>query len=529
MPLAYSYVRFSTEKQKLGHSLKRQVDAAEEYAAQHGLVLDTSTYFDAGVSAFKSKNLVEGKLGKFLQACDDGHIPAGSFLLVESLDRLSRADVDVALELFLSIIRRGITIVTLADKQVYSAETIKKDRGIGLIISITVMIRANEESLIKSDRGKKKWAEKRASGKLITNNLPSWLKVVDDKWVVDEHKKAVLNWIFDRSIVGDGAPTIAKKLNTGRDVPEAWLQPHPSDKNKRWVPTFRSAEEWTNSVIAAYLKNPAVYGTMQHKSKLHDPVPGYYPVVVEESKFIKARDAISRRLHKGGRKGTTLPNLFSAITYCECGRKMRIVSNSDYLRCTRAFNQSHICDAPRVPIQPIEEAVLRRFMTQNRDLLRATESEDVDPKAAVLLRIQEQQKRIDNLMEMIARRGYSDASSRMLDTEEQTMRKLQKDLEAIPPAAPRLEITDVWDLIDSAKATSDPDKLKEHRLRLQVAIRRILKRVTIFKDRKTFEVEFNRTGTVRQFTYETPASQERDRDDKGRYQPGNVRALKKIG
>src|SRR5271155_4219153 len=98
MPLAFSYVRFSSDRQQHGSSVVRQLDAAQQYALAHGLTLDTSSYTDLGVSAFKSKNRVEGALGAFIQAVDDKKIPTGSYLLIESFDRLSRDTVDVALD-----------------------------------------------------------------------------------------------------------------------------------------------------------------------------------------------------------------------------------------------------------------------------------------------------------------------------------------------------------------------------------------------------------------------------------------------
>jgi hypothetical protein len=69
-------------------------------------------------SAFRGRNAVKGTLKLFLDALDKGVIKPGTYLLIESLDRLSRNEVDEAFELFMSIIRRGITIVTLSDEQV---------------------------------------------------------------------------------------------------------------------------------------------------------------------------------------------------------------------------------------------------------------------------------------------------------------------------------------------------------------------------------------------------------------------------
>ncbi|MAP11497.1 MAG: hypothetical protein CMQ61_05530 [Gammaproteobacteria bacterium] len=90
-PRAYSYLRFSTPEQMSGDSMRRQASAAHRYALDHGLELDDAVSFrDLGVSAYRGKNATEGALRDFILAVDEGHIPRGSYLLVENLDRLSR-------------------------------------------------------------------------------------------------------------------------------------------------------------------------------------------------------------------------------------------------------------------------------------------------------------------------------------------------------------------------------------------------------------------------------------------------------
>ena len=107
MPLAYNYIRFSTAEQRKGDSLRRQDDLAKAYAEEKGLSLDESlTMLDLGVSAFKGANAESGALAAFLEAIDNGHVPVGSYLLIESLDRLSRAQVFDALQLFIRIINK---------------------------------------------------------------------------------------------------------------------------------------------------------------------------------------------------------------------------------------------------------------------------------------------------------------------------------------------------------------------------------------------------------------------------------------
>lgn len=156
MSIAFSYVRFSSKKQEQGDSVRRQTALARAHADQHGLVLDERSYQDLGISAFKGKNAVEGALGAFIDAVDRGLIPKNATLLVESMDRLSRQEVDEALELFLSITRRGITIVTLRDGQSYSRASIKAN-WTKLIVALAMMAGANESSATKAMRVKQAW------------------------------------------------------------------------------------------------------------------------------------------------------------------------------------------------------------------------------------------------------------------------------------------------------------------------------------------------------------------------------------
>jgi DNA invertase Pin-like site-specific DNA recombinase len=79
-------------------------------------------------------------LSTFLEAVKDGTVKPGSYLLIENLDRLTRADVLEAQELFTGIIRRGITLVTLFDQRSYSAESVTA-QPMDLVFSILTMVR----------------------------------------------------------------------------------------------------------------------------------------------------------------------------------------------------------------------------------------------------------------------------------------------------------------------------------------------------------------------------------------------------
>ena len=135
-PKAYSYIRFSTPEQAHGDSLRRQTDAARAYAARHDLDFDeTLDLTDPGISAHYGKNVEVGKLRAFLDGVRDKIIPQGSYLLVESLDRISRQTVRKAVRTMEEIVEAGVTLVDLSDGgKRYSVETLDNDHGVSFMM-----------------------------------------------------------------------------------------------------------------------------------------------------------------------------------------------------------------------------------------------------------------------------------------------------------------------------------------------------------------------------------------------------------
>lgn len=144
-PKAYSYLRFSTADQIRGDSFRRQTELARTWCDKTGVPL-VDNYRDLGVSAFRGANADKGALKAFLDRVESGVIEPGSYLIVESLDRLSRTDITFALQMFLGLINAGIIVVTLADQRVYDRELINDGNFTDIIISLTILSRANEGS-----------------------------------------------------------------------------------------------------------------------------------------------------------------------------------------------------------------------------------------------------------------------------------------------------------------------------------------------------------------------------------------------
>ncbi len=82
--------------------------------ARNGLTVDVRLE-DIGHSAYTGDHLWRGHMGRVLAAIDTGTIMAGSVLVIENLDRLSRQDAFEAIRVSTNIVTRGVAIVTVCD------------------------------------------------------------------------------------------------------------------------------------------------------------------------------------------------------------------------------------------------------------------------------------------------------------------------------------------------------------------------------------------------------------------------------
>lgn len=327
MPLAYSYIRFSTPEQLKGDSLRRQLEKSEEYAREHNLTLDTSLKLrDLGLSAYHGHHIEKGALGAFLKAVESGRVRPGSYLLVESIDRLSRAKVSVALELFIGILNAGITIVTLLDKQIYSRERIDQD-WTSLMASIAYMARAWDESETKRQRLLAVWEKKiegaRGQGKKVTRTCPAWMKLSKDRFSFDliPEKVATVKRIYQLAREGMGTYVLERKLNA------------------EGVPPIGNTCGWHRSYLINILTNRAVLGEYQYftgkgknRKPSGDPIRGYYPRIISDNDFYSVQKILSeKRPTATGRKGKGVPNLLTGLCKCGyCGATMNYVNKGNY-------------------------------------------------------------------------------------------------------------------------------------------------------------------------------------------------------
>ncbi len=478
---AFSYIRFSTPEQLKGDSLRRQLEASEEYARRHDLVLDDSLQLrDLGISAFRGRNLREGALAAFVEAVTLGKVPAGSVLIVESLDRISRDEIGEALSLFISILNRGVQIATITPDRLYTKQSINDVAGI--LEAIIYMARAHEESAIKSQRLKKAWEAKRngVAAKKLTALCPAWLRLNAErtKWELIPHKVATVKRVFQLAIDGYGVNSIARKFN------DEAVQP------------ISRASCWHKSYITKTLRNRAVLGEYQphvghagDRRPLGEPIKGYYPRIVSDAVWAKAQAAISGRLVQRGRRGRIVTNLFTGLlrdardggtmTLIDKGRR----NSGQQIVSAAAQRGERGARYVSFPYPPLEDALLRWTKElKPADLLpNAGPDEAADELAVSQAAVVELQEKIERCKKRLITSPDFDAlidvlarlENQLADTAARRDR-LQQELHAKRPAS----LKDSQQIINLLR-TADEGQAEALRLRLRSKLRRIIEEIWI--------------------------------------------------
>ncbi|OCJ61212.1 hypothetical protein A6U96_14070 [Agrobacterium tumefaciens] len=380
MTKAYSYLRISSKEQIRGGGIERQLESTRRYAAENGLVLDDELR-DIGKSGYHSAHVKDGALGLFLELVKTGKIDRGSVLIVESLDRLSRADVITAQSQLLQLLSADIDVVTLMDNQRYTRESDFTQ----LIISLTIMSRAHEESRTKAERTKAARARSKqmaidAGGGVYVHNAPYWIDQIkqnDGTYRFKLNDKAnVVRQIFNYYDNGLGATAICRMLN------------------QNGIKTFKRNAVWSEPVIFKILRNETAIGSLTIGSKV---LPGYFPACVDEVVYWRVQDLHKQRSESSprkGRKGERFTNLYQGFVCCHhCGgpiatKRKGVGSHLQYYQCNTQFlNGDCRRDTKRklMRLELIEKAILDNVLVYHLDNALSTNTGNVEKERSALV------------------------------------------------------------------------------------------------------------------------------------------------
>lgn len=470
MTLAYSYIRWSSDRQTEGTSLERQTAAAAEYCKRHGLQLAEANYLDAGVSAFKGKNAAEGALKAFLDAVDEGKVSKNAYLLIENLDRLSRLPPRRALRLLEGILDRGVTVVTIKPEDKYTNADLDED-VFRLLRVLMDFERSHKESKRKSDLVSKAWSLNRQNWKpgdrLISKRGPAWLKANADVtgWIPLPEKVEIVQRIFKMAIT-TGQSRIVDVLN------------------EEGVETMEDAQYWTQGVVGALLRSPAVKGDYVQKNGGERVIEGYFPAVVTKEQWLRVQSAVKARANTGGTKSDKVNNLFSALSRCMyCGSATRFVPTRKghaYIHCLKAYSKGG-CPARPFPYNAAETAILDRLMNVQQNRMDNTADDTTQEERILLTAEIDEQKRIQERAiqtQLIA--GNVAALGETLKSIQAEIERLEQKREAltVDPISKQewFEAQALFKKHYAMKEAGDP-AVKEMRLAMQQALRRQLRKI----------------------------------------------------
>ncbi|WP_454825244.1 recombinase family protein [Pseudomonas veronii] len=451
MTKAYAYVRYSRAIQATGDSENRQLTALELFETTTGTKIVEIVY-DKGKSAFRGDNARSGNFKEMLDRMQSGAIRAGDYLVVESIDRITRQRVLDGVELLQGILKKGINIYTTVDKKTYSYNDPSRDFENLLMISL-IAKRSNEESETKSGRLLSAWKARKAraeNGEVIIKkgkSIPYGLRVEDGKLVIHKEEQEEIKTLFEL-LLKFGINTAIAKINE------------------------TSLKKWNNGTLSKIIKHKTVIGCMathrieytadgKSKKILTGFIENYYPNLIEPSLFYKAVDVLKSRKQKNwsGRRTEQDFNIFKHCIFCEkCGGKMYYDHRGSrykgkiypFFKCDNARVQKHICTADNIRFEYVLGSLLESIKIINRvatEITRdfkgiSTQARYLNPKINSLLKIDTESNNLileDKQKQLISRRTKLDNMNvKMVEADYnvptkfiQEIAKTEKEIEAL--------------------------------------------------------------------------------------------------
>ncbi|MCG7402010.1 recombinase family protein [Caballeronia zhejiangensis] len=379
---------------------------------------------DEGQSAYHGDHVTKGAFGGFLREVEAGHVPPGSVLIAESMDRMSRATVIDALMQLLAIISRGITVVTMADKREYSQDGINKN-PFDLMFSIMLMAQARTEIDNRATRI-------RAAARARATN---WVKLDERKrlgvgkdpgWVEYDSKTNEFQFWepFTTPLLAlIGFFRQGYSLRCCFDQLEAAGIPLPPDRMVNGK--IRKGGLSNTTRLHEIIQNRALIGekTVEIEGQEY-AMPNYYPALTE-AEFIELQALRSQR----GRTAGTRSEIVSFVTgmrltFCmKCGSALanqNMLGRSlredglpqdghRRLYCTSATqaDKSKRCGTGSMSIVPVERAVMDYCSDQIKLTSLFVENDDIARNLNGLLRlaraeVDKTQAQIDRVTEALA-------------------------------------------------------------------------------------------------------------------------------
>lgn len=382
MMQAILYHRFSTRSQDRGTSIERQQEATRALCERKGWQI-VETVQDLGSSAWKGDHLSTGRLGDLRRRIDAGLVPAGTVIVVENLDRLSRQDYRTARRWIEDITDRDIA-VQVCSPELWLDRQAMSGANIGAIVQhLLEANRASAESTRKSEfqrRNIARMLDMVRSGFCPSPRVPAWYDAtVGEPLRVNEPRSALVRLIYEWSASGLGYETITKQLNSN---------------HAPWSDT-----PWSINYVRDILSSPTVEGKYvvragPDRKPTGEIISGYYPRIVEADLVTRARAGIKSRSRAGGPKNGEAKNLFAGLVTCGlCSGTVGRVAGGDpalghaYLICRNS--RYGLCqNKAGMPYRVLETAVLDNLLHLALDDTHFSSVDEIGPLVSQMAEVQ---------------------------------------------------------------------------------------------------------------------------------------------
>lgn len=295
-PKLYPYNRYSDSRQTGNTSIERQSALIQQIADDLNLPVGEA-FIDSGVSGYKGDNTKDGgALFDFIFKVEQGLIPKGSVLAIESWDRFSRENFMRPLKRLLDLLDLEIKVAVgsgnsyqLFEVDVNKDETAEFLGFSNLLVAQMEMFRAWSESKRKSELQKASYVQTVAghnrggSSRKIPGDCPKWIISTKDGFELHEHAQN-LKYAVELYLNGIGFNQVARRL---------------IDESKVcfW------ANGWSDSSLKKAFSNVALMGDREVSTD--DGIKtaeSYYPALISKHRFIELQQAIERRKGKQGQQ-----------------------------------------------------------------------------------------------------------------------------------------------------------------------------------------------------------------------------------
>jgi hypothetical protein len=222
-----------------------------------------------------------------------------------------------------------------------------------------------------------------------------------------------------------------------------------------------------------------------------EPIPDYYPEIIDEALFWRAHVAKEgRKKGTAGRPRKGYPNLLKGLARCECGAPLTYVNkgygpkDGKYLACSkgrRKLCQNNI----HYPYQSLEDNVLRHVPLIFSNVLPTKPKAEGNGIADLEAEIERKTARLNDLYKL-ADLASAEAQIRSADAEIQTLRERLSEVRKAAKMTEHTSPDRLDQLLEMLARLYLADEDERYLLRARIAqeLRRIIDRIVLNSDRE---------------------------------------------